>query len=185
VLAFFVIKFKLEYPLVLHQNLANKPCQRLIPTLLAVNTFACLQARNPVPVTMQRVGAVFNSSTIYGLATAPLRRGAACRRSAVVDCARCSAADSTALERPTRERPPASTFCAVSAPAVFMTGSQFSPNCDKLSRQTREFRNAVTYTKQTTAASSNRQNFQFCPRAFLASFQSDAGSIVTPGISRA
>jgi hypothetical protein len=178
VLAFFVIKFKLEYPLALHQNLAKKPCQPLVPTLPAVHAFACLQARNPVPVTMQRVGAAFNSSTIYGLATAPLRGGAAC-------CARCSAADSAALERPTRERPPASTFCAVSAPAVFMTGSQFSPNCGRLSRQTREFRNAVTCTKQKTATSSNRQNFQFCPPAFLASFQSDAGSIVTPRISRA
>jgi hypothetical protein len=169
---------KLEYPLTLHQNLPKTSCQPLIESFPAVHAFGCLQARIVVTGTMQRLRALSDCSTVYCLATAPLRRGAAC-------CARCSAADSTALEQPTRERPLFSTFCTASMPAILIDSCAFSPNFDKLNRQIQEVEHRVTYTKQTTATRSNRQNFQFCPTAFPASFQPDAASLITPRNPRA
>jgi hypothetical protein len=176
-LAFFVIKSKLEYPLALHQNLAKKPCEPLIPILPAANLVGVPEAGKPVDRRKQHWGRAPHLVTDGARSTASLRRGAPC-------CARCVATDTGAGGQAFQNYPFVSTFCAASAPGVPKAGSQFSPNCDKLNRQTHEFKNAVTYRKQTTATRSNRQNFHFCPPTFLATFQSDAGSIVTPRIPR-
>jgi len=82
--------------------------------------------------------------------SASLCRGTAC-------CAHFSAAYSTTVEQAIQKRPLALGFC-----------SRFSPNCDNLNRQTREFRNAVTYRKQTTVNCSNRQNIEKWSSVFFA-----------------
>jgi hypothetical protein len=82
--------------------------------------------------------------------SASICRGTAC-------CANFSVACSTTVERAIQKRPLALGFC-----------SRFSPNCDNLNRQTREFRNAVTYRKQTTVNCSNRQNIEKWSSVFFA-----------------
>lgn len=178
-LAFSVVKLKLEYPLALHQNLPKKARQTLVPILSAASLIGVRGLRDGVASWKQEVGAVFSISTISWIATDLHRRGAgAClgfgSRASLRGCARCSRARSTAVERVTQKEPVSRGL-----------GSRFSPNCDKLNRQTREFRNAVTYRKQTIANHSNRQNSQFCPTVFLAPFQSDAGSALPLRIPRA
>jgi hypothetical protein len=82
--------------------------------------------------------------------SASICRGTAC-------CANFSVACSTTVEQAIQKRPLALGFC-----------SRFSPNCDNLNRQTREFRNAVTYRKQTTVNCSNRQNIEKWSSVFFA-----------------
>src|ERR1700684_2279447 len=82
--------------------------------------------------------------------SASICRGTAC-------CANFSVACSTTVERAIQKRPLALGFCF-----------RFSPNCDNLNRQTREFRNAVTYRKQTAVNCSNRQNIQKWSSLFFA-----------------
>src|ERR1700691_2701618 len=64
-------------------------------------------------------------------------------------------ADSTAVGRATQER--------LLAPDI---RPQFLSNCAKLNRQTQEIEHPVTYRKQTTANSSNRQKIQKWACAF-------------------
>jgi hypothetical protein len=158
---------KLEYPLTLHQNLAKTPRQPLIESLPAVDAFGCLQARNLVTGTTQRLRALSSSTTIYCLAPAPLRRGAAC-------CARFSQAHSTPIWPATQK-----------GPVCYYLGPGFCPNLDKLNRQIQEVEHLVTHAKQTTAPNSNSQNFHFCPTGFPTSFQPDAAGLITPGNPRA
>ncbi len=169
---------KLEYPLTRHQNLPKTPCQPSIRSFRAIQALGCPQARNFVTGTMQRLSALSDSSTTFYLATASLRRGAAC-------CARCSATDTPAMGHDSQEAPLGCTCCTVPVPAILVDSSAFSPNSDKLSRQTQGIEHLVTHRKQTTALHSNRQNFHFCPTAFLASFQPDAASLATPRNPRA
>jgi hypothetical protein len=82
--------------------------------------------------------------------SASLCRGTAC-------CIHFSVAYSATVEQAIQKRPLALGFC-----------SQFSPNCDNLNRQTREYRNAVTYRKQTTVTCSNRQNIEKWSSVFFA-----------------
>jgi hypothetical protein len=164
---------KLEYPLTLHQNLAKTSDKPFIPNFLAIHAFGCLQARNLVTRAMQRRSALSNSTTIYCLATASLRRGAAC-------CARCSATDTTAMGHTSQEASLVCTCCTGLVRDASMKGSACSPNFDKLNRQIQEVEHLVTHRKQTTAPHSNRQFFHFCPTAFPASFQPDAACLVTP-----
>jgi hypothetical protein len=190
VLAFSVVKLKLEYPLALHQNSAKKPCQPLIPILSAASLTGVRGLGGGVTRWKQQASAMSGTSTAPCVATDLLRRGAeACvpfaSRSSLRGCARCSMAEPKTPEQPTHDRRLGPILSRVLALAVFTAGSRFSPNCDKLNRQTREFRNAVTYRKQTIANHSNRQNSQFCPTVFLAPFQSDAGSALPLRIPRA
>jgi hypothetical protein len=166
---------KLEYPLTLHPKLAKTPRQPLIESFPAVHAFGCLEPRNIVTGPMQRLSSLSNSSTVRCLAPAPFRRGAAC-------CARCSATDTAAVGHASQEAWLVCACCTVSVPAILIESSACSPNVDKLNRQTQELEHLVTHTKQTTATHSNRQNFHFCPAAFLASLQPNAASLITPRI---
>ena len=159
-------KLKLEYPLALHQNLPKKPRLPFIPILSAASL-----------VSVRRLGDLLRRG-----AGACLRFGS---RASLRGCARCSTTDPKTAEQPTHDRRLGPILSTVLAPAVFMEGSRFSPNCDKLNRQTHEFKNAVTYRKQTTASHSNRQNSQFCPSVFFAQFRPDAASAIPPRIPRA
>ena len=159
-LAFSVTKLKLEYPLALHQNLAKKPCQPFIAILSAASLVGVRRLGEGVADSKQEVSAMSGTTADCCVATDLLRRGAAC-------CARCSRAHSTAAEQATH-----------GGRVVSCLGFQLPSNCDKLNRQTREFKNAVTYRKQTTANLPNRQNIQFCPTAFLGTFQPCATSTI-------
>jgi len=169
---------KLEYPLTFHQNLANTPCQLSIPSSPPIEACGCLQARNLVTGAMQRPSALSNTSTIYCLATASLRRGAAC-------CARCSATDTAAVGHALQKPLLVCTCCTILVRDIPVKGSAYSPNFDKLNRQIQEVEHLVTYRKQTTAIHSNRQNFHFCLTDFPASFQPGTASLLTPRIPRA
>ena len=72
-------------------------------------------------------------------------------------CAHFSVAYSTTVEHAIQKRPLALGF-----------SSRFSPNCDNLNRQTHEYRNAVTYRKQTAVNCSNRQNIEKWSSLFFA-----------------
>src|SRR5271156_6740674 len=96
----------------------------------------------------RRSSEITTGSMIPHMATASLRRGAAC-------CARSSLPQSTATEHPAPKTLLASNF-----------RSRFSTNRAKLNRQIQEVEHPVTYRKQTTASCSNRQKIKKWALAF-------------------